>query len=118
MLRDLSKSMRVTGSRFLYGGEKTGCQRQPVMTDTYKPKIEELPEEVASWKSYRETCRSKQIDTVKLYVDLAEEEKCKLTSPGAHEDFVELCEAKCFQPALAGIVILLRYAPRFANPKI
>ena len=82
------------------------------MVDTYKPKIKELPEEVALWKSYREICRSKQIDTIKVYMDLAEEEKRNLTSPCAREDFVELCEAGCFQPILAGIVMFLRYAPR------
>jgi hypothetical protein len=79
---------------------------------TDKPKIEDLPEEVAVWKSYREICRGKKIDTIELYMDLAEEEKQKLASPGAREDFVELCEAGCFQPILAGIVMLLRYAPR------
>jgi hypothetical protein len=76
------------------------------------PKIEDLPEEVALWKSYREICRSKQIDILKHYMELAEEEKRRLTSPGAREDFVELCKAGCFQPILAGIVMLLRYAPR------
>jgi len=45
-------------------------------------------------------------------VDLAEEEKQKLGSPGAREDFIELCGAGCFQPVLGGIVMLLRYAPR------
>jgi hypothetical protein len=77
-----------------------------------KPRIDDLAEEVASWKTYRDICRSKPIDTVKLFMDLAEEEKQKLTSPGAWEDFVELCEAGCFQPILAGIVMLLRYTPR------
>jgi hypothetical protein len=82
------------------------------VTDTDIPKIEDLPEEVAFWKSYREICRNKEIDTVKLYMDLAEEEKRKLGSPGAREEYIELCEAGCFQPVLAGIVMLLRYAPR------
>jgi hypothetical protein len=75
---------------------------------TQKPKVEELQEEVAFWKSYREICRSKQIDTFKLYMNLAEEEKQNLASPGAREEFIELCEAGCFQPILAGIVMLLR----------
>jgi hypothetical protein len=77
-----------------------------------KPRIENLQEEVCFWKSYREICRGKQIDTVKLYMHLAEEEKQKLGSPGAREEFIELCEAGCFQPVLAGIVMLVRYAPR------
>ena len=73
------------------------------MTDTDKPKIEDLPEEVAFWKSYRETCRAKKIDAVKGFMDLAEEQKQELTSPGAREDFIELCEAGCLQLVLAGI---------------
>ena len=81
------------------------------MTDSDKPRIEDLPEEVAFWKWCREICRSKKIDTIKLYMDLAEEEKQKLASPGAKENFIELCEAGCFQPILAGIVMLVRYAP-------
>jgi hypothetical protein len=82
------------------------------MTGTSKPKIEELADEVAAWKTYREICRSKKIDAVKVYMDLAEEEKRNLTSPGTREDFVELCEAGCFQPVLVGLVMLLRRAPR------
>jgi len=77
-----------------------------------KPRIEDLLEEVVLWKTYRDICRSKPIDTINLYMDLAEEEKQKLISPGARQDFAELCEAGCFQPILAGIVMLLRYAPR------
>lgn len=83
--------------------------------DIDKPRIEDLPEEVALWKTYRDICRSKKIDMIKLYMDLAEEEKKKLASPGAREDFVELCEAGCFQPVLAGIVMLLRNAPGLEN---
>ena len=82
------------------------------MASSNKPKVEDLPGEVAFWKSYQRICRSKQIDTIKLYMDLAEEEKQRLASPGATEDFIELCEAGCFQPILAGIVMLLRNAPR------
>ena len=82
------------------------------MSDTDKPRIEDLPEVVAFWKTYRDICRNKQIDTIKLCMDLAEEEKQKLASPGAREEFIELCEAGCFQPILAGIVMLLRFAPR------
>jgi hypothetical protein len=79
------------------------------MTDSNYPKIEELADEVAAWKSYRDTCRDKQIDTVKVYMELAEEEKRNLTSPGAREDFLELCEAGRLQPMLAGILALLCY---------
>jgi hypothetical protein len=82
------------------------------VTETNKPKIEELPDEVALWKAYREVRRAKGFDIAKFYTDLAEEEKQKLTSPGAREDFTELCEAGCLQLVLAGIVTLLRYSPQ------
>jgi hypothetical protein len=53
------------------------------MTDSNNPRIDQLQDEVAAWKSYRDICRGKQIDTIKVYMDLAEEEKQKLASPGA-----------------------------------
>lgn len=81
------------------------------MTESEKPKIEELPDEVALWKGYREARRAKGLDIAKLYTDLAEEQKQRLASPGAREDFTELCEAGCLQLVLAGIVTLLRYSP-------
>jgi hypothetical protein len=57
------------------------------VTHTAKPKIEDLPDEVGLWKSYREVCRTKKIDTVKLCMDLAEEEKQERPSLGARKDF-------------------------------
>jgi hypothetical protein len=81
------------------------------VTDTDKPKIEELPDEVALWKAHREARRADGFDIAKFYTDLAEAEKQTLTSPGAREDFTELCETACLQPVLATIVALLRYSP-------
>jgi hypothetical protein len=63
------------------------------VTDTDKPKNEELPDEVAFWKAYREARRAMGFDIVKFYTDLSEEEKQRLTSPGARDNFTELCEA-------------------------
>jgi hypothetical protein len=42
-------------------------------------------------------------------MDLAEEQKQELTSPGAGEDFIELC-AGCLKLVLAGIFALFRYS--------
>src|SRR5271154_4922646 len=42
-----------------------------IMTDTDKPKIEELAGEVALWNSYREARRVQGIDIAQLYADLA-----------------------------------------------
>lgn len=81
------------------------------MSDADKPKIEELADEVALWNFYREAHRVKGFDIAQFYVDLAAEQKQRLTSPGAREDFTELCESGCLQLALAVIVALLRYSP-------
>jgi len=64
------------------------------VTDTDKPNIKELPDEVAFWKSYREICRTKEIDSVTLYGSVGGA-KAKADITGAREDFTELCEAGC-----------------------
>jgi hypothetical protein len=81
------------------------------MSDADKPKIEELGELVALWNSYREGRRVKGFDVAQSYAAWAAEQKQRLASPGAREDFTELCDAGCFQLALAAIVTLLRYSP-------
>jgi hypothetical protein len=85
------------------------------MNDADKPKIEELTDEVAFWKAYRDARRAKGTDIVHLYADLAAEQKQALTSPGAREDFTELCNDGCFQITLAAVVVLLRYSPQLEN---
>jgi hypothetical protein len=76
-----------------------------------KPKIEELADEAALWDSYREARQNVGIDITQFYADLAAEQKRRLTSPGAREDFDELCENGCLQLALAAIVALLHHSP-------
>jgi hypothetical protein len=85
------------------------------MNDTDKPKIEELAQEVAFWNRYREARRIEGIDIAQLYADLAAAQKQALTSPGAREDFTELCNNGCFQITLAAVVVLLRYSPQLEN---
>ena len=85
------------------------------MSDADKPKIEELADEVALWNSYREARRVQGIDIAQLYADLAAEQKQALTSPGAREDFTELCTDGCFQITLAALVVLLRYSPQLES---
>ena len=81
------------------------------MRNTGKPKIEELADELALWNTYREVHRAKGTDIARLFTKLAAAQKQRLRSPGAREDFVELCEDGCFPIALAAIVALLRYSP-------
>lgn len=85
------------------------------MNDADKPKTEELAQEVAFWNHYREACRIEGIDIAQRYADLAAAQKQALTSPGAREDFTELCNDGCFQITLAAIVVLLRYSSQLEN---
>jgi len=82
-----------------------------VMGKPEKPKIEELAEELAFWNTYREVCRARKVDIARLYSEWAAELEQGLTSPGARENFTELCEAGCFPQGLAALVLLLRYVP-------
>jgi hypothetical protein len=86
-----------------------------MMSDTDKPKIGELAEEMALWNSYREARRAKGIDVAQLFADLSAEQKQALTSPGAREDFAELCTDGCFPIALAALVVLLRNSPQLES---
>jgi len=85
------------------------------MSDTDKPKIEELAGEMALWNSYREARRAKGIDVAQLFADLSAEQMQALTSPGARADFAELCTDGCFPIALAALVVLLRNSPQLES---
>jgi hypothetical protein len=54
------------------------------------PKIDELPEELDFWNTYREIYRSKDIDIARTYADVAESIKQDLRSPGGRDEFEEL----------------------------
>jgi len=76
-----------------------------------KPKIKELTEEVAFWSTYRQVYHVHGIDIAQIYAEWANDLQQKLTSPGAREDFAELCRAGCVPQGLAALVLLLRYSP-------
>ncbi len=66
------------------------------MAEIDKPKIEDLGDWLAYWNDFREARFAKGIDVARLYANWAAELKEGLTSPGAREEFAELCEAGCF----------------------
>lgn len=81
------------------------------MVQTEKPRIEELREELTLWNTHREVYRSKGIDIARLYSEMAVHIEQGLSSPGAREEFAELCKAGCLPQGLAALVLLLRYSP-------
>ena len=66
---------------------------------------------LAFWNTFREVRRAKGIDIARLLTEWAAELQQGLPSPGAREEFTELCKAGCFVQGLAALVLLLRYAP-------
>lgn len=64
-----------------------------------------------SGSAYRQTRQSRGIDIDKLLAEWVEQERQKLPSPGAREDFVELHEDGCHAQALAAIMTLIRHCP-------
>jgi hypothetical protein len=82
------------------------------MPDNDKPQHHEYKDEQAFWNVYRESRRSRGIDVDQLYAEWAAEERQKLASPGAREDFEELCQHGCNPQVLALIVAVLRNSPR------
>jgi hypothetical protein len=91
---------------------KSECQAQNgTMSDIEKPKIEELADELALWNTYRELRRSKGLDVDKIFAELADEQRTSLNSPGARDDFTELCNAGCLPLALSALVALVRFSP-------
>ena len=92
-------------------GIMIGRRRTDVMNETAKPKIEELGAELAFWNTWREVYRARGIDIARLYVDWSAALAQGLTSPGAREEFTELCKAGCLPQGLAALITLFRYSP-------
>lgn len=82
------------------------------MAENNIPEPDPYKEEQALWSVYRQTRRSRGIDIDKVLAEWVEQEKQKLNSPGAREDFAELCKDGCHAQALAAIVMLIRNCPR------
>jgi hypothetical protein len=81
------------------------------MTNPDKPKIEELKDESIFWETFRETCLAKGIDVGEELSEWAADQAKRLTSPGAREEFAELCHGGCTPQVLAAIVVLMRNSP-------
>jgi hypothetical protein len=81
------------------------------MSEIDKPKIEDLTDELKFWNDYRNTRLARGIDIARQFAIWADELAKGLTSPGAREEFAELCEAGCFPQGLAALVLMLRRTP-------
>jgi hypothetical protein len=81
------------------------------MSEIQRPKIEDLGDELAYWKRLCEVHRAQGVDLASQYRRWAAELAEGLTSPGARDEFAELCAAGCFPQVLAALVLILRRAP-------
>lgn len=82
------------------------------MTDADTPEHDQHREERDFWIAFRESQRSKGIDVDQLLAEWAQEETQRLASPGAREDFSELCNDGCNPLMLAALTKLIRASPR------
>jgi hypothetical protein len=71
------------------------------------PKIEELTEELALWKTFSEISSNKEIDIRACFSDLATNIEEKL-EPEIQAEFQELCVAGCFREVLILLLEFLR----------
>jgi len=85
------------------------------MTKADKLKIEELQDERILWNTFREIHLEKGINVDQEFAAWAAAQAKRLTSPGAGEDFTELCRGRCTPQVLAAIVALLRNSPRLGE---
>ena len=81
------------------------------MAQIDKPKIEDLAEELVFWNSYRKAHFAKGVDIARAYANWTSELAQGLSSPGAREEFAELCEAGCLPQVLTALILILRRAP-------
>jgi hypothetical protein len=93
------------------GASRSDNRISPALKNFEKPKIENLQVELGLWRAYREIYRAKGIDIAEIHAEWAADRQQQLTSPGAGEDFAELCKDGCHPIALAALVALLRNSP-------
>jgi phosphohistidine phosphatase SixA len=85
------------------------------MAENNTPEPDPYEDEQVLWSLYRRTRQSAGIDIDKVYADCAERVKQGLPSPGAREDFAELCEDGCHAHAVAAIITLIRHCPQLED---
>jgi hypothetical protein len=82
------------------------------MTDKDRPEHDQHREERDFWDAFGESLRSRGINVDQLLAEWAQEEAERLASPGAREDFTELCDDGCNPHVLAALIKLTRASPR------
>jgi hypothetical protein len=82
------------------------------MHENNKSEHDPYKEEQALWHAYREIRQARGINLDEVLAEWAAKEAHELPSPGAREDFDELCKHGCNPQVLAVIVAGLRNSPR------
>jgi len=81
------------------------------MTDMERPEHDQYREERDFWVAFGESLRSREINVDQLLAEWAQQETQRLASPGAREDFAELCNEGCNPHVLAALIKLIRATP-------
>ncbi len=82
--------------------------------------IEQAKPEIANplqelWDFYRQTGLAKGFDFAEILAAWTTKERQRLASPGARDDFDELCKAGCEPQVLALIIALIRFTPQLSE---
>ena len=82
------------------------------MDENDKSEHDPYKEAQALWDEYRKIRQARGINIDQFFAEWAAEQTQGLPSPGARQDFDELCEHGCHPEVLAAIVAGLRNSPR------
>ncbi len=82
------------------------------MSDTHKSKLNAFDAEQGLWDTHRQVLLARGFDLDKPLAEWASQQAQKLASPGARQDFAELCGQGCTPQVLASIIALFRFSPR------
>jgi len=85
------------------------------MGDIEQPKPEIVNPAQDLWDTYRQIMLAKGLNIEEVLAAWTAKEKQRLASPGARDDFDELCQAGCVPQVLALIIALIRYAPQLGE---
>jgi hypothetical protein len=85
------------------------------MSDIDPPKPEIVNPMQELWDLYRQTGLAKGFDFGEILAAWTTKEQQRLASPGARDDFDQLCKAGCVPQVLALIIAIIRFSPQLSE---
>jgi len=99
----------------IYKDAHNESEAGPDMAENDRPEPDGYQDEQVLWNAYRGSRQPRGISIDQLFAEWAGQEAQKLTSPGAREDFAELCKDGCNPQVLTAMIALIRSCPRLES---